>query len=644
MLGQFTVSRDDAQLELPASRKVRALLAYLLLSPHPVARSRLCELLWDVPNDPRGELRWCLSKIRRLVDEPIRRRVVTQGDTVTVDAADCFVDALEIARATEDLHAVDTTRLQRLESLFAGDFLDGLELEHSPSFNGWLTAQRRRFRGCRAALLERIVDQTGGDETLAYLEKWLELVPFDPCVHERLLHTLVQRDRLPEAEAHLTAAIQLFEAEGLETAALHDAWRSAKALPAPVTSEVRAGGDMLTSSTTARRASVAVMPFADWSTLTDVRGGAAGALAHDVITRLAKLRSIFVIAQGTVFALYERRLGPEEAGRILNVDYVAGGSVRKEENRLAVSVELTETRTARIIWSESFEEAHEDAFAIMDRIADRIVASIANEIEVSERNRAILAPPNSLDAWQAHHRGLWHMYRFNKLDNMRAQGFFETAVRLDPTFSRAYAGLSFTHFQNAFQDWEERASEVERAYEAAAQSLMADDRDPAAHWAMGRALWLRARHEQSIEELERAIDLSPNFALGHYTLAFVHSQAGNPHAAIASADYSRRLSPFDPLLFGMLGARAMALVRMGDFEQAAQWGVQAAARPNAHAHILAIAALCLGLAGKTDEGRTYAAALRKTLPYYSIDDFLTAMQFDREGEMLFRAGAKRIGL
>jgi tetratricopeptide (TPR) repeat protein len=155
------------------------------------------------------------------------------------------------------------------------------------------------------------------------------------------------------------------------------------------------------------------------------------------------------------------------------------------------------------------------------------------------------------------------MYRFNRLDNERAKHFFEMAVRLDPTFARAYAGLSFTHFQNAFQGWEDRAREIERAYETAGQSVMVDDRDPAAHWAVGRALWLRGRYDQSVSELEQAVDLSPNFALGHYTLAFVHSQVGDPDAAIAFSDHSRHLSPFDPLLFGMLGTRAMALVRLG---------------------------------------------------------------------------------
>jgi len=446
---------------------------------------------------------------------------------------------------------------------------------------------------------------------------------------------------------------RLFEAEGLDCASLREAWRSARAqgdgsgrariAVSPLTA---ASGERPADIVMAapRRASIAVMPFIDLSAAASTPGGAADALAHDVITRLAKLRSLFVIAQGTVFALHERRFGPEDAGRMLNVDYVASGSVRHQGERITVTVELAETRTARIVWAEIFNHKLDDAFLVLDEIGNRIVASIASEIETVERNRAILQPPSSLDAWEAHHRGLWHMYRFSRLDNVRARHFFEMALRLDPTFSRAYAGLSFTHFQNAFQGWTQRAPEIDRAFEAAGQSLMADDRDPAAHWAMGRALWLRGRHDQSVVELEQAIDLSPNFALGHYTLAFVRSQAGDPDAAIASSDHSRHLSPFDPLLFGMLGARAMALVRLGRFDEAADWGMKAAARPNAHAHILAIAALSLALAGRLDEARAQFASIRRTLPRYRVDDFLTAMRFAPEGERLFREGAKRIGM
>ncbi|MGK9232326.1 tetratricopeptide repeat protein [Inquilinus limosus] len=648
LLGPFVVRRHGVAATLPASRKTRALLAYLALAPHPVGRSQLCELLWDGPNDPRGELRWCLSKIRSLVDEPGRHRLMASADAIRLDLADGFVDAVEIARAAQQgIAAIAPERLRGLAALFAGEFLDGLEVERSPAFTSWLAAQRRRFRGCRTALLERLAADTAGDERLGHLDAWLELAPFDPRVHALLLEELAGRGRIHEGEAHLAAAIRQFEADGLDTAPLREAWRTARAhhaelsrAAAAATAPTAPAGDIAGT----RRPSVAVMPFTDRLQVATLPGGIADALAHDVTVRLAKLRSLFVIAQGTMSALRDRQVGAEDAGRMLNVDYVVSGFVEQQGPRLTVAAELAETRTARIVWAEMFNHRLDDAFLVLEEIGNRIVAAIDSEIETIERNRAILRPPNSLDAWEAHHRGLWHMYRFTRVDNDQARHFFQAALRQDPTFARAHAGLSFTHFQSAFQGWAPRGPEVDRAFEAAGRSLMADDRDPTAHWAIGRALWLRGEHDQAIVELEQAIELSPNFAQGHYTLAFVHSQTGDPGTAIASSERSRRLSPFDPMLFGFLGARAMALVRLGRFDEAAYWGVKAATRPNAHAQILAIAALSLALAGRPDEARGHVTAIRRALPHYRVDDFLTAMQFAPEDQRLFREAAKRIGL
>jgi tetratricopeptide (TPR) repeat protein len=237
------------------------------------------------------------------------------------------------------------------------------------------------------------------------------------------------------------------------------------------------------------------------------------------------------------------------------------------------------------------------------------------------------------------------MYRFNAADNEQAQHFFLMAVGLDPTFARAYAGLSFTHFQNAFLFRSgERGHETDRAFETAGRGLIIDDRDPGVHWAMGRALWLRGRHDQSLVELDNAVELSPNFALGHYQLAFVHCQSGDPKAAIASSDYSRHLSPYDPLLFGMLATRALAQVRLGQLDEAADWSVKAALRPNAHVHVLGIAAHCLAVAGRLDEARGFAAQIHRLVPHYSGEDFLAAFQFTPDAVDLFRKGARQIGM
>lgn len=650
LLGPLTLWRDDTPVALPASRKLRALFAHLVLATRPLGRGQLCALLWDGPADPRGELRWCLSRIRAAIDTPGPSRVRTDGDTVALDLDGCRVDALEVTQAASTgLESLPLERQQSLADLFRGEFLEGLVLDDSPQFEQWLGAQRRRLRACHATLLEQLATRLPAAEATVPLERWLELSPFDRRVHERLLQALALSGRLRDGEEHIATATALFEAEGLDAAPLREAWRAARAqtghrqvTTTPAAQAPTASAD--NGAGAARRASIVVMPFADESAQPHARGGPADALAYDVTTRLAKLRSMFVVAQGSAFALHERRIGPEEAGRMLNVDYVLSGAIRVGGQRLRVTIELVETRTSRVVWSEILQHAFDEAFVVLDEIGNRIVASIASEIETLERNRAILRPPSSLDAWESHHRGLWHMYRFTREDNARAQHFFDAAVRLDPTFSRAYAGLSFTHFQNAFQAWGDRKREIERAYATAGQALMVDDRDPAAHWSMGRALWLRGSSEQGVAELERAVELSPNFALGHYSLAFVQSQSGDPDAAIAMADCSRRLSPFDPLLFAMLGSRAMALTRLGRFEEASTCAVQAAARPNAHQHIFAIAACTLALAGALDAAREHAATARRLLPGYGFADFLEAFRFDAEAAALFREGARRVGL
>jgi tetratricopeptide (TPR) repeat protein len=360
---------------------------------------------------------------------------------------------------------------------------------------------------------------------------------------------------------------------------------------------------------------------------------------------LAKLRAFFVIARGTVFALSERSVEPREAGRILNVDYVVCGVVTARERGNVVSVEMIDIRDGRIRWSEAFDYAPATASAALADIGDRIVAAVAEEVETAERNRAVLKPVESLDAWEAYHRGLWHMYRFSGEDNDRAERYFRDAIRLDPTFARAHAGLSFAHFQNAFLlKASERETQSNLAFASAGQSLLADDRDPAAHWAMGRALWLRGSQDDALHELRRCVELSPNFSLGHYTMGFVQSQSGDPHAAIESIERSRSLSPFDPMQFAMLAAASLAHLRLGNYDEAVSWSLKAAARPNAHKHIVAIAAHNLAVANRLDEVRAFATLIRKDAPRYSTEDLLAAFRFDKDTAEMIRHGGQRIGL
>jgi DNA-binding SARP family transcriptional activator len=227
MLGTLAVSQRGSEVDLPASRKARAFLAYLALTPCATPRSRLCELLTDTASDSRGELRWYLSKLRGIVGA---RRVRSNEDSVRMELADSFVDALEIQRAArKGFGTLAPERARELLGLFGGDFLEGLEIERCPGFAGWRLAQQRRFRAWQVALLHRVVESAPEAESLGLVEKWLELAPYDVHAHEHLLRALVRSGRIREGKEHLTVSLKLFSAEGLDSAPLGRAWRVARA-------------------------------------------------------------------------------------------------------------------------------------------------------------------------------------------------------------------------------------------------------------------------------------------------------------------------------------------------------------------------------------------------------------------------------
>ena len=315
MLGPLSISRSGVPLALPTSRKVRALIAYLALAPRASTRAHLCELLWDVPNDPRGELRWCLSKARAILDEPGHHRIETPPGSVGLDLTDAWVDAREIGLAMhEGIATMGAERLRALALLFVGDFLEGLELERSPHFNGWLTAQRRRMRACHAAVLEHLVaslpadaSDAGDAEAIGHLEAWLQLAPFDRRAHAGLMNALGHSGRVREAEAHLATVTRTFEAEGLDWRPIGAAWRDARPqfAGAPPGTGDPAPPDAVTlfmipsppptHATPAgapHRASIAVMPFVERPAQRHARGGLAGFMAIDLgRARAAGLRT-----------------------------------------------------------------------------------------------------------------------------------------------------------------------------------------------------------------------------------------------------------------------------------------------------------------------------------------------------------------
>ncbi len=357
----------------------------------------------------------------------------------------------------------------------------------------------------------------------------------------------------------------------------------------------------------------------------------ADALPHELIQALSRLRWLFVIARGTAFRFRDPDPDIQQIGRSLGVNYCLTGTVEIAAGSMVFSIELSDANDGGVVWSDrmpvSFDAVHE----VRTEIVAQVVSAIETYIPLHEARTASLGVSENLDAWSYYHLGLQHMYRFTRQDNEKATVLFEAAVAKDPAFARAFAGLSFTHFQDAFvrySDQPEKAALNARRF--AERSLELDPLDPFANLNMGRYFWLEGQHESSFEWLDRGLTLSPNYAQCIYSRAFTDMLVGNSNGARDYVNNAMRLSPLDPLLYGMRGVRALAFAIDGDYESAALWGERAARAPGAHYLIYMIAVIGHILGGERQAAVEWSREARRLKPDANADQFFKSFPFSDE--------------
>ena len=129
------------------------------------------------------------------------------------------------------------------------------------------------------------------------------------------------------------------------------------------------------------------------------------AIAHDLITALARLRWLFVIARGSTFRFRSDDLDVGRIGQLLNVSYALSGLIEVFASTTTVTAELTDTRTGGVLWADHFTGRIDDIHELRARIAANVIAALEIRIPLNEAALASLAAPNSLDAWSTYYLG-----------------------------------------------------------------------------------------------------------------------------------------------------------------------------------------------------------------------------------------------
>jgi DNA-binding SARP family transcriptional activator/tetratricopeptide (TPR) repeat protein len=230
LLGELEVWRDGERQTLPPSRKTRALLAYLAATGREHRRDRLCSMFWEVPDDPRGSLRWSLSRLRGIIDTATHAHLSANRESVGFEPGGAEVDLLILRSAVaEGLESLDTRALQELAALFRGEFLEGMELPNQHEFQAWCLAEREDLRQTQIRLLTLLASRHAAspDASLMPLRQLVQIDPYGETARMDLLRALLAAGREQEADRQFETAEHLFRELGGDAASrLARQWRA----------------------------------------------------------------------------------------------------------------------------------------------------------------------------------------------------------------------------------------------------------------------------------------------------------------------------------------------------------------------------------------------------------------------------------
>ena len=372
-----------------------------------------------------------------------------------------------------------------------------------------------------------------------------------------------------------------------------------------------ASGTPAHGAASAERGALAVVPFDNISPDPETDYFSDG-LTEELTARLSMVSEIELVSRWETKKLKERKHDVGAIGTELGARYIVGGSVRRFQDSVRITVQLVDVRTNRQLWGNTYKGKMDDIFDIQEQVAQQIVEALKLKLSFSEKVSLTKRHTGNAQAYDLYLRGQDYLYRLSKRSVEYAIQLFEKAIELDPRFAAAYAACSSAYGQRyqyfaRDEDYRIKAQELSfkalmydgnlpEAYtamglsyflwgklaEASASSRKAielDSEDFVAHWTLGRIHFSNAEFEPAYRQFRRVIELKPTFFTAHMDLAMTCDALQRPAEARAARDQVLELLP-NYLLQNPDDSRArilhaVALAEKGKKEQAIHEGDKA---------------------------------------------------------------------
>jgi serine/threonine-protein kinase len=326
--------------------------------------------------------------------------------------------------------------------------------------------------------------------------------------------------------------------------------------------------------------SIAVLPFQNLSDQKDNAYFADG-IQDDILTNLSKIGDLKVISRMSVMSYRgDGARNAREIGKALGVATLLEGSVRRVGNRVRVSVQLINANNDEHIWAEDYDRDLTDVFAIQTDLAQKIASALQAKLSPNEKQRLDSRPTQNSDAYllfiQAHDYA-------NRPDQFRdellkAEELFERAIKLDPNFAAAFAGLSMVESW-MYHNSEPTQARREKARRNADEALRLQPDLPEGHLALGLSYYYGDRdYQRALAELEIAKRDLPNEAQAYMVIGAIQRRQGKWAESTANLEKAAALDPKNAMILAQLALSYMALRNYDAAEKTLDRAIAAAPR------------------------------------------------------------------
>jgi len=269
---------------------------------------------------------------------------------------------------------------------------------------------------------------------------------------------------------------------------------------------------------------IAVLPFENLSGNKEDEYFSDG-IMEDILTQLSKISDLRVISRTSMMQYKNTKKNLRQIGEELNVATILEGSVRREDNRIRIVGQLIDARKDEHIWAETYDRELKDVFAIQTEVAKNIAASLQAILSPKELEQIENKSTANLDAYTFYLRGRDYFYHYTSQDNEKAIELFKSALKLDPNYALAYAGLAGAYGRKQYydntQEW------IDSALTLGNKAISINPDLAEGYKALGDAYTSKGNNPAALTQYVKAVELNPNYGAAIANVGYIYYQYGS---------------------------------------------------------------------------------------------------------------------